>query len=152
MVERAITRILAPVELSERGEPDLSYATKLAAQLQAELILIAVIDSVATARFIARHRTKSEGTESFSEVLVKDAEVILQGIVDEAATMGVKAWGHATVNEEVEVQILNEALLHKVDLIVVRSHGRSGISKALLGSTAGDIIKAAPCPVLVARI
>ncbi len=82
----------------------------------------------------------------------KVPEEILQGIVDEAASQGVKAWGHATVNEEVEVQILNEALLHKVDLIVVRSHGRSGISKALLGSTAGDIIKAAPCPVLVARI
>ena len=152
MVERAITRILAPVELSERGEPDLSYAIKLAAQLRAELILVAVIDSAATARFIARHRTERERKESFSEVLVKDAEVILQAIVDEAATQGVKAWGHATVNEEVEVQILNEALLHKVDLIVVRSHGRSGISKALLGSTAGDIIKAAPCPVLVARI
>ena len=152
MVERAITRILAPVELAERGEPDLSYAIKLAAQLQAELILVAVIDSVATTRFIARHRTERDATESFSEVLVKDAEVILQEVVDEAATQGVKAWGHATVNEEVEVQILNEALLHKVDLIVVRSHGRSGISKALLGSTAGDIIKAAPCPVLVARI
>ncbi|MHC4513225.1 MAG: universal stress protein [Planctomycetota bacterium] len=152
MTDRAITRILAPVELSERGEPDLSYVIKLAAQLQAELILVAVIDSAATARFIARHRTVHEGKETFNEILVKDAEVILQQIVDQAAADGVKAWGHATVNEEVEVQILNEALLHKVDLIVVRSHGRSGISKALLGSTAGDIIKAAPCPVLVARI
>jgi len=152
MTERAITRILAPVELSERSEPDLKYAIRLAAQLQAELILVAVIDSAATARFIARHHQERPGKESFNEVLVKDAEEILQGIVDEAVSQGVQAWGHATVNEEVEVQILNEALLHKVDLIVVRSHGRSGISKALLGSTAGDIIKAAPCPVLVARI
>lgn len=152
MTEPAVTRILAPVELSDRSEPDLRYAIRLAAQLDAELILVAVIDSAATARFIARHHGLRPGKESFNEVLVKDAEEILQGIVDEAASQGVKAWGHATVNEEVEVQILNEALLHKVDLIVVRSHGRSGISKALLGSTAGDIIKAAPCPVLVARI
>ena len=139
------------MELSEQADPDLSYAIRLAAQLQAELILVAVIDSAATATLIGHHRTEHERKESFNEILVKDAEVTLQQIVDEAASQGVKAWGHASVNEEVEVQILNEALLHKVDLILVRSHGRSGISKALLGSTAGDIIKAAPCPVLVAR-
>ena len=123
------------MELSEQADPDLSYAIRLAAQLQAELILVAVIDSAATAALIGHHRTEHERKESFNEILVKDAEAILQQIVDAAAIKGVKAWGHATVNEEVEVQILNEALLHKVDLIVVRSQGRSGISKALLGST-----------------
>ena len=41
--------------------------------------------------------------------------------------------------------------MQRVDLILVRSGGRTGIMKALLGSTAGEILKAAPCPVLVAR-
>jgi nucleotide-binding universal stress UspA family protein len=36
-------------------------------------------------------------------------------------------------------------------LILVRSKPRHGLMKALLGSTAGEILKAAPCPVLVAR-
>ena len=51
-----------------------------------------------------------------------------------------------------EEQILKEAVLQRVDLILVRSHGKSGFMKALLGSTAGEILKAAPCPVLVARV
>jgi nucleotide-binding universal stress UspA family protein len=42
--------------------------------------------------------------------------------------------------------------VQKVDLILVRSRGRAGFMKALLGSTAGEILKAAPCPVLVARV
>jgi nucleotide-binding universal stress UspA family protein len=101
---------------------------------------------------IAQHRRVQHGRkETFNEVLVKEAKVILQTLVDDAAERGVVAWGHATVSEEVEGQILKEAIMQKVDLILVRSHGRSGISRALLGSTAGEILKAAPCPVLVAR-
>jgi nucleotide-binding universal stress UspA family protein len=72
-------------------------------------------------------------------------------MVDRAAEVGVRARGHLTFSEEVEEQILKEALVQKVDLIVVRSRGRAGIMKALLGNTAGEILKAAPCPVLVAR-
>ena len=68
------------------------------------------------------------------------------------ARAGVRALGHATLSEEVEEQILKEAVLQRVDLILVRSHGKSGFMKALLGSTAGEILKAAPCPVLVARV
>ena len=66
--------------------------------------------------------------------------------------MGVKALGHVTFSEEVEEQILKEALVQRVDMILVRSRGGSGIMKALLGTTAGEILKAAPCPVLVARV
>ena len=151
MSDRLIRRILAPVELAEPGEPDMSYSLKLAAQLQAELILITVIDTPTTVRLIGHHRAQIAGKESFNAQLVRDAKAILQKIVDAAAHLGVHAWGHATVSEDVEEQILKEALLQKVDLILVRSIGRSGLMKVLLGSTAGEVLKAAPCPVLVAR-
>ena len=76
----------------------------------------------------------------------------LQKLVDQAAEAGVRALGHVTFSEDVEEQILKEALVERVDLILVRSQGRHGFMKALLGSTAGEILKAAPCPVLVARV
>lgn len=155
MPDPVVRRILAPVDLAESREPDLSYGIALAAQLRAELILFAVIDTPATVTLIRGHRAVAaayvEG-EDFDGSLVRDARGILQDIVDRAAGSGVKALGHVTLSEEVEEQILKEALLQKVDLILVRSHGRTGIMKALLGSTAGDILKAAPCPVLVARL
>ncbi len=151
MPNRVVRRVLAPIELAESREPDASYVIALAAQLRAELIFLAVVDTAATVNLIGRHRAMGSGRD-FEQGLMQDVTSILQGMVDRAAEAGVQALGHATLSEEVEEQILKEALVKKVDLIVVRSQGRSGIMKALMGSTAGEILKAAPCPVLVARV
>ncbi|MBN2447624.1 MAG: universal stress protein [Phycisphaerae bacterium] len=40
---------------------------------------------------------------------------------------------------------------HEIDLIVVPTHGRTGLQHALIGSTAEDIVRHAPCPVLVVK-
>jgi nucleotide-binding universal stress UspA family protein len=47
--------------------------------------------------------------------------------------------------------LLNEARAFKADLIVVGSHGRSGVAKLLLGSVASHVVSHAPCSVLVVR-
>ena len=145
-----VQRILAPVDLAESREPDLSYAIGLAAQLGAELQLLAVIDTPATLNLIGHHGSTGRGG-GFEQELQQEVEAKLQRVVDQAAQAGVRALGHLTFSENLEEQILKEALVERVDLILVRSLGRSGIMKALLGSTAGEILKAAPCPVLVAR-
>ena len=129
---------------------DLSYAIGIAAQLGAELKLLVVIDTPATVNLIGHHGSSGRGG-SFEQQLKDEVEAKLQRAVDQAAQAGVRAVGHLTFSEDVEEHILKEALVERVDLILVRSRGRTGIMKALLGSTAGDILKAAPCPVLVAR-
>lgn len=157
MSDPVVRRILAPVELSDSREPDLSYAVGLAAQLGAELELFAVVDTPATVNLIGRHKAIAAGarvadrSKNFNANIVKDARSILQDLVDEATRLGVHARGHVTMSEEVEEEILKEALLKRVDLIVLRSRGQGTLMKAMLGSTAGDILKAAPCPVLVAK-
>ena len=151
MVVPVVRRILAPIELAETREPDLGYAIGLAAQLRAELLLLAVVDTPATVNLIGRHRAMAGESRDFDKALQEEVQQMLQQMVDKAAEAGVQALGHLTFSEDVEEQILKEALLQRVDLILVRSRGRSGIMKALLGSTAGEILKAAPCPVLVAR-
>lgn len=151
MVVPVVRRILAPVEIADSREPEFDYAIQLAAQLRAELLLLAVIDTPATVNLIGRHRAMAGGGRDFDKALQDEVQAMLQKIVDKAAESGVQALGHLTFSENVEEQILKEALLQRVDLILVRSRGRSGIMKALLGSTAGEILKAAPCPVLVAR-
>ena len=151
MVAPVVRRILAPVELAETREPELDYAIGLAAQLRSELLLLAVIDTPATVNLIGRHRAMAGGDGDFESTLQAEVQQMLQQMVDRAAESGVRALGHLTFSENVEEQILKEALVQRVDLILVRSHGRSGLMKALLGTTAGDLLKAAPCPVLVAR-
>src|SRR5690606_17888238 len=149
MPERVVKRILVPVELTDRTARDADYAIQLAAQLGAELILLTVIDTATMVHLIGGHRMVGGGREDFQRGVVEDAKAYLQEIVDRAARQGVRALGHATVSEEIVEQILKEALVQRVDLILVRSTGKAGLMKALLGTTAGDILKAAPCPVLV---
>lgn len=151
MTPPVVRRILAPVEFAEGREVDLGYVIGLAAQLRSELLLLAVVDTPATVALIGRHHARVGASRDFDKGLRDDVQAILQQIVDRAAAAGVRALGHIQFSEEVEEKILEEALVQKVDLIVVRSAGRTGIMKALLGSTAGEILKAAPCPVLVAR-
>ena len=161
MVKPVVRRILAPVDLAESREPELGYAIGLAAQMQAELLLLAVIDTPATINLIGHHGSLGHGSlgsggargvgKSFEAELQEEVQSKLQQMVDKAAEAGVNALGHLTFSEDVEEQILKEALVERVDMILVRSQGQTGIMKALLGSTAGEILKAAPCPVLVAR-
>ena len=152
MSQRVVRRILVPVDLTGRATPDADYAIRLAAQLGAELVLFAVVDTPAMVSLIGHHRAVGGGDRaSFSREVVDDAKAVLQLIVDDATRRGVRAMGHVTVSEEVEEQILKEALVQRADLILVRAPAQGGFLKALFGSTAGDILKAAPCPVLVAR-
>lgn len=150
MADPLIRRILAFVEFAD-GEPDMSYAMRLAGQLGAELSLLAVIDTPAMVSLIGREHERGKPSATLTDSVVQDAKEILQRYVDAAADQGVRARGHAIVSEEVPEQILKEAMIQHADLIVVRSHGRSGFLKALFGSTVQDVLSAAPCPVLVGQ-
>ncbi|MBK8977907.1 MAG: universal stress protein [Planctomycetes bacterium] len=157
MTDRAIRRMLAFVEFAQRGDPDLTYAIDLARQLGAELILFGVIDTPAMVALIGRHRAaagRGEGValgETLTAAMVADAKQILQGIVDRAAAQGVSARGHATVSEEVPEQILQEAIVQHVDLIVIQPTAEKGFLQKFLGSTVAEVLDAAPCAVLVAQ-
>jgi nucleotide-binding universal stress UspA family protein len=48
-------------------------------------------------------------------------------------------------------EIVDFAVDNNIDLIVMASHGRSGISRLLLGSIAEEVMRKAPCPVLVVK-
>lgn len=153
MPDRVVRRMLAFVEFADRGDPDLGYAIRLAKQLRAELILFSVIDTPAMVALIGTHRVAAaqRGT-TLNAALVDDAKRILQRIVDAAVAEGVSARGHAIVSEEVPEQILKEAIVQHVDLIVIRpSRKRQGFLHLLMGSTVEEVLAAAPCAVLVAQ-
>ncbi len=152
MSERVVRRMLAFVEFADRGDPDMSWAIRFARQLGAELILFSVIDRPAMVALIGTHRAAiAERGATLTASLVADAKRILQRIVDQAAQNGVMARGHAIVSDEVPQQILKEAIVQHVDLILIRPSGRQGFLQHLMRSTVEDILAAAPCGVLVAQ-
>ena len=61
----------------------------------------------------------------------------------------VKDEDHLELSDE---EIINFAKKHKVELIVMGTHGRTGVDRILFGSTAAQIVRFAPCPVLTVRL
>lgn len=155
--DRLVRRVLAFVEFSGASDPDMGYAIGLASQLRAELILFAVIDRAAMVALIGRHRGSKVGakdlraSDTLTANLVEDARQILQRLVDQAVDQGVPARGHATISDEVPEQILKEAIVQHVDLIVIEPGERQGFLSYFLGSTVEEVLSAAPCSVLVAQ-
>ncbi len=96
MVKPVVRRILAPVDLAESKEPELGYAIGLAAQLRAELLLLAVIDTPATLNLIGHHRAMAGGGRGFEQELQEEVQQKLQQLVDRAAEAGGQALGHLT--------------------------------------------------------
>jgi len=49
------------------------------------------------------------------------------------------------------IEIINEAKEYKADLIIIGTHGRTGLEHVLFGSTAEKVVRKAPCPVLTIK-
>lgn len=144
-----IHRILAPTDFSRHADGAVRYACGLAERFGAELHLLHVLSEVILPvgpdpSLVATmppeyYRT----TEDQARTALKD--LIPQGWPRPASQKTEVLWG-----EPVD-QIASYATTHDVDLIVVATHGRTGLSHVLLGSVAERIIREAPCPVLTIR-
>lgn len=88
-----------------------------------------------------------------SESQVKDAQEhassILNGIANEAKAAGVKCETLQVIQHDPEMAIVNTAKERGCDLIVMASHGRSGIAAVLLGSVTAKVLTRTVIPVLV---
>lgn len=81
----------------------------------------------------------------------KIAEKHLDAIRREAAAAGVKANGHFVTSDFAADAIVKAAKKHKCDLIAMASHGRSGLSRLIIGSETQKVLGNTTVPVLVLR-
>jgi len=58
---------------------------------------------------------------------------------------------HAVVEGSPKVEIIAYARKHDIDLIVLSTHGRTGLTHVIMGSVAESVVRTAPCPVLTMR-
>ena len=135
--------ILVPVDFSPYGEHALDYACGLAEKLGATLHLVNAIGAgtpelnvVFTDKVLETFRAKSMAE---LEKIAKDRASIAK-------------FGHLIVQAgDPRDAILQAAEKLNPDLIIMGSHGRRGFSRAVLGSVAENVVRRAPCPVLVVR-
>jgi nucleotide-binding universal stress UspA family protein len=141
-----LNRILVPVDFSEFSRAAVDYACAIAARFGSELHLLHVVPD--PAMLVPEAAAFSvESMQSQSEALVKDAERQLAelpggGWENGRPVLRVVRTGAAFI------EIIDYAQSLEVDLIVVGTHGRSGLMHVLMGSVAERVVQKAPCPVL----
>lgn len=144
-----IRTILLPTDFSECAGYALSYATSLARQAGAQIICVHVIEPVVpTVGYTGM--AEPLPIADISEQLEDSAERELPKIAgcEECAGLEVEdVIAHGDAASEI-VRVAGE---RKVDLIVIASHGRTGLGRILFGSTAESVVRHAPCPVLVVK-
>jgi nucleotide-binding universal stress UspA family protein len=127
--------ILVPIGESERGRRALELASEIARQHDAAIHVISVVD----VRYLGKEPDIEPGAESTSASLSEFVDSVpLSGL---SLTTAVR---HGVPHEE----ILAYAEDHGVDLLVMGTHGRTGLSRYLLGSVTENVVRLSEAPVL----
>jgi nucleotide-binding universal stress UspA family protein len=138
--------ILVPTDFSEHADYALDYAIELAKVLQAHLTVLHVFHLSPLALGEAPPAVLAD-TLAAMEANVQHQTQMALARVQEAGLQGDSA-----IVEGIPFQvIINTAESMDVDLIVMGTHGRTGLTHALMGSVAEKVVRLAPCPVLVTR-
>jgi universal stress protein A len=160
-----VQNILVPIDYSEYSQQALQWGASLAEKYGAKLLLLHVIPRSVEEVFPEGGAFVSP-TSSFHEVKTPDAQPssrqpLIIDLVDTAYTeLHDFAAKHLkdTTPEQVKIavgtpteEILRLAREEQVDLIVMGTHGRTGVRHLLLGSVAEAVVRHAPCPVFTVR-
>lgn len=138
-----IGRVLYPCDLSETSEQAIPLAADVCRMFDAELLLLHVIDSRIEYPMLLPEAVLPTGAELHDHA-VKRLEAIAGKSPDVASQIEV-------VTGVPHREIGEYAKQENVDLVVMTTHGRRGVSRALIGSTAEKIVRTVPVPVLSLR-
>jgi nucleotide-binding universal stress UspA family protein len=142
----SIKSILVPVDFSPASKKALDYAASVAKQFKAKLTLLHVVEPIATPDFIASFPLALEDDQRTAAAM-KEMERLVKSVrIPRAAVEKILARSGRSFHE-----IAEAARTRKVDLIIISTHGYTGLKHALLGSTTERVVRHAPCPVLVLR-
>ena len=143
-----IKKILCATDFSEGSLNSLPYAVDLAKRYSAKLYLIHVIHDVGkTSGWYVPHVSLDE----MYKEMTKDAKAQLdKSFVDEMR--GFKDIEHVVLTGIPYQEISRFAEEKKIDLIVIGTQGRTGLERMLFGSTAEQVVRHAPCPVITVRL
>jgi universal stress protein A len=142
-----IRQILAPTDFSELSKQAIARAYELAQTFGAKLVLLHVVELPAYP--VEVFLPSAEGTRLLDD-LERQARLDLAQLLPQAQNDKVEIACQTVVGTPY-LKILEVAAAEKVDLIVIATHGRTGLSHLVVGSVAERVVRMAPCPVLTIR-
>ncbi len=149
---RSFSKVIVATDFSEDSARALEYGETLARAFSAEIILLHVDQPLSPVMFTPDLGAGMEigAMSQLAEEQRLAAQRELDRIVARLRESGIKARSLLRVGAPF-VEIINAAQSEGADLIVLGTHGRSGLSHVLLGSVAERVVQKAGCPVLTVR-
>lgn len=141
-----IQRILVPIDFSDRSKKALRYAVSFARQFQASIFCLHVLDvpyGAGEMGIIVEMEAFKKGLDQASKQQMD--KLLAKEIPDTVPSDSTICFG--TPYRE----IVRTADAQDVDLIIMGTHGHTGLSRVFLGSTTERVVRHAHCPVLVVR-
>jgi universal stress protein A len=141
-----LKKILVPTDFSDFSQFALEFALPLAEKFQAKIYLMHVWQLPMTSSFLP--------AEPYPEAVLTEAQKTgadhLANVAGELKASGFDIEPVFTLGKPY-VEIVKAAATLDADLIVLASHGRSGVSHLVLGSVAEKVVRLAPCPVFTVK-
>lgn len=139
-----IKKILFPTDFSETSEYAMKYAIEFAQSFDAELEIVHILfdesQLVSSYMLHGSFRNLSYDLEAGAKEQLKD-------FLNKYPELSEINFTTKLLKGSPFLEIIEEARSTKADIIVIGTHGRSGIEHMLFGSTAENVIRKAPCPV-----
>ena len=143
-----LRRILVPIDFSEHSKKALQYAIPFAEQFKASIDLLYVVEPTV---YPADFSFGQVGFPSVEDELRQRGAAELDGMAKRE--IGARVAARCVVRTgKAFNEIDQHAKEESVDMIIIATHGHSGMEHVLFGSTAEKVVRYAPCPVLVVRI
>ena len=142
-----ITRVLCPIDFSEFSTKALDYALAFAEQFQASVVLVHVVEP---AVYPETYMLVPPALHEMNQDLVKAGAKRLDKLSQERIADGILAQAQVRLGRP-HFEICEAAKSLQADLIIIATHGYTGLKHVLLGSTAERVVRHAPCPVLTVR-
>jgi nucleotide-binding universal stress UspA family protein len=145
---KSFTKILTAIDFSENSECAFEYALTLATQFNAELTIIHVINEPVDLRgFYVPHISFEQLEKEIEESAVKMMETFC------STKLGTFSNYKTSIMTGIPYDEITAAAARiDASLIVLGTHGRTGLDRILFGSTAERVVRSASCPVLTVRL
>lgn len=137
-------RILLPTDGSEGMGPVIDHAVGLAERHGATLDAVYVVNTASMSDL-----PMESSWEGLSQALEEEGETALGAVQTRAAGVPVET---TLLEGSPAREIVDHAGSRDCDVVVMGTHGRSGVSRLLLGSVAERVVRTSPVPVLILRV
>jgi len=145
-------RILVTTDFSEAGDHAIAHAFRMAADHGAEVLLLHVVETIIAPNPLYAHYYPTDLlTPEVRARAEADARQALLERIPKTGALAAVPYRVVVSRGMPAEEIIRATQEQQADLVVISTHGRTGLKRFLLGSTAERVLRHVECPVLVVR-